>query len=66
MLALRFHQFGSSEHLKLEELPDPDLDSDQVLVKVLAASINPSDVKNVQGNMEGTTLPRTPRRDFAC
>jgi NADPH:quinone reductase-like Zn-dependent oxidoreductase len=32
---------------------------------VTAASINPSDVKNVAGAMEGTTLPRTPGRDFA-
>ena len=58
-------KFGSLAHLKLEELPDPQLQAGEVLIKVLAASINPSDVKNVQGNMEGTTLPRTPGRDFA-
>ncbi len=34
-------------------------------MKVLAAGINPSDVKNVAGTMHGTTLPRTPGRDFA-
>src|SRR5262249_48167686 len=37
----------------------------EVLLRIHAASINPSDVKNVQGHMEGTTLPRTPGRDFA-
>jgi NADPH:quinone reductase-like Zn-dependent oxidoreductase len=37
----------------------------EVLVKVQAAAINPSDVKNVLGKMSQTTLPRTPGRDFA-
>jgi NADPH:quinone reductase-like Zn-dependent oxidoreductase len=49
----------------LQELPDPVLQPDEVLVKIHATSINPSDVKNVSGNMEHTTLPRTPGRDFA-
>jgi NADPH:quinone reductase len=35
------------------------------LVRVMAASINPSDVKNVAGAMHQTTLPRIPGRDFA-
>jgi NADPH:quinone reductase-like Zn-dependent oxidoreductase len=30
-----------------------------------AAPINPSDVKNVEGKMEHTTLPRVPGRDCA-
>jgi NADPH:quinone reductase len=34
-------------------------------VTVMAASINPSDVKNVAGAMKQTTLPRIPGRDFA-
>jgi NADPH:quinone reductase-like Zn-dependent oxidoreductase len=34
-------------------------------VQVHATSINPSDVKNVQGKMKQTTRPRTPGRDFA-
>ena len=37
----------------------------EVLVEVRAASINPSDVKNVQGKMKQTILPRTPGRDLA-
>jgi NADPH:quinone reductase-like Zn-dependent oxidoreductase len=32
---------------------------------VKAAAINPSDVKNVSGHFPGTTLPRTPGRDFS-
>ncbi len=65
MKALRLHQFGDLSNLKLEELPDPVRGEGEVIIRVRAASINPSDVKNVQGRMEGVTLPRTPGRDFA-
>jgi NADPH2:quinone reductase len=59
------HQFGDPKLLKVEEVPTPEPHSDEVLVAVKAASINPSDVKNVAGAMHGTTLPRVPGRDFA-
>src|SRR5271167_788426 len=65
MKALRFSEFGDLTNLKLEEVPAPSLAANEVLVQVRAASINPSDVKNVQGKMEGATLPRIPGRDFA-
>ena len=65
MKALRFSEFGDITNLKLEEVPAPSLAAGDVLVQVRAASINPSDVKNVQGKMEGATLPRIPGRDFA-
>jgi NADPH2:quinone reductase len=65
MKALRFHEFGDISKLKLEDVPDPAPGKGEVKVRVRAASINPSDVKNVQGKMLGTTLPRTPGRDFA-
>ncbi|WP_434738109.1 alcohol dehydrogenase catalytic domain-containing protein, partial [Mycobacterium tuberculosis] len=35
------------------------------MVEMRAASINPSDVKNVAGRMSQTTLPRTPGRDYS-
>jgi len=35
------------------------------VIAVKAASVNPSDVKNVAGAMEWTILPRVPGRDFA-
>ena len=35
------------------------------VVRMEAASINPSDVKNVSGRMPQTTLPRIPGRDYA-
>ncbi|BAY50550.1 putative oxidoreductase (plasmid) [Scytonema sp. HK-05] len=65
MLAVRIDHFGSPSELLIQELPKPNLASDEVLVEVYAAGINPSDVKNVSGNMPDTTLPRTPGRDFA-
>ncbi len=63
--AIRFEHFGQPDQLQLQELTIPELSPDEVLVKIHAAAINPSDVKNVSGNMENTTLPRTPGRDFA-
>lgn len=66
MLAARFDQFSEDfSSLSFREIPDPSLNAGEVLVKIQAASISPSDAKNVQGRMEGTTLPRIPGRDFA-
>ena len=63
--ALRFAAFGGPEVLGLERLPMAPLAPDEALVGVRAASINPSDVKNVAGRMRQTVPPRTPGRDFA-
>jgi NADPH2:quinone reductase len=63
--AIVIHQFGDPKVLKVEEVPTPEPRGDEVLVAIKAASINPSDVKNVAGVMHGTTLPRIPGRDFA-
>ena len=65
MRALRFHKVGSLDELKVEELPRPIPAAGEVLIQVKAAAINPSDVKNVQGKMHETSLPRIPGRDFA-
>jgi NADPH:quinone reductase len=65
MRALRFHEFGGLDKLALESLPEAHSSPDDMVVRISAASINPSDVKNVAGKMVGTTLPRTPGRDFA-
>ena len=63
--ALRFHRYGGPEMLEPVELPDPFADAGSAVVAVRSASVNPSDLKNVAGKMEGTTLPRVPGRDFA-
>ena len=65
MRALQFKEFGPVSNLRLIELPDPKPDATTAIVKIAAASITPSDVKNVGGLMEHTTLPRVPGRDYA-
>lgn len=65
MRALRLHKFGM-ENLHLEDVPTPTPSEDEVLIRIAAAAINPSDVKNAQGAMSDVTrLPRILGRDFA-
>ena len=63
--ALRFDRFGEPAVLQVMDVPDPVATPQEALVRVKAASVNPSDVKNVGGHMDWTVLPRTPGRDFA-
>jgi NADPH2:quinone reductase len=63
--AVLVRHFSQPNQLQVEEIPQPQASEKEALVKVLAAGINPSDVKNIQGAMAGTTLPRVPGRDFA-
>lgn len=65
MKALRFDRFGSLDALQLVELETPVPGESEALVRVHAAGLNPSDVKNVLGRFHDTTLPRIPGRDFA-
>jgi NADPH2:quinone reductase len=63
--ALRFTAFGGPEVLSLARVPVEAPAEGEAVVAVRAASINPSDVKNVAGRMRQTVPPRTPGRDFA-
>jgi NADPH:quinone reductase-like Zn-dependent oxidoreductase len=63
--ATTFSRFGKPDVLAVVDLPDRVPGDADALVRVEAASINPSDVKNVAGAMSQTTLPRIPGRDFA-
>ena len=65
MRALRFDRFGDPAVLHVADIPGPHATAQEAVIRVEAASVNPSDVKNVAGAMEGTVLPRTPGRDFA-
>ncbi|MBU3064764.1 zinc-binding alcohol dehydrogenase family protein [Nocardia sp. NEAU-G5] len=65
MRALRFDRFGSLDALALLDVDVPAVRSGEVLVRVHAAGVNPSDVKNVLGGFPYTTVPRTPGRDVA-
>ena len=63
--ALRFAAFGGPEVLAIETMDLAPAAAGEAVVAVRAASINPSDVKNVAGRMRQTVPPRTPGRDFA-
>ncbi|MFZ0298887.1 MAG: zinc-binding alcohol dehydrogenase family protein [Candidatus Sulfotelmatobacter sp.] len=65
MKALRFAEFGPPSVLRIEEVSITEPGEGEALVRVKAAAINPSDIGNVSGHFEKTTLPRTPGRDFA-
>jgi hypothetical protein len=65
MRALRFARAGSIDNLSMDIIDRPVPGPGEALVRVQAAAINPSDVKNVLGKMPMTTVPRTPGRDFA-
>jgi NADPH:quinone reductase len=65
MKAIQFKTFGSPEVLDYVDLPTPQADAETAVVQVKAASVNPSDVKNVSGHFEHTVVPRIPGRDFS-
>lgn len=65
MKALRFEKTGDLANLQFVECPTPTPRTDQVLVRVMAAGLNKSDVSNVAGFFPYTTVPRIPGRDFA-
>src|ERR1700722_9591342 len=65
MKATSFVRFGGPDVLAVIDVPDPVPAEGEARVRIEAASINPSDVKNVAGAMSQTTLPRVPGRDFA-
>jgi NADPH2:quinone reductase len=65
MRAVRIKAFGDVDALEIVEVADPIANNETAVVAIKAASVNPSDVKNVQGAMKQTTLPRIPGRDYA-
>jgi NADPH:quinone reductase-like Zn-dependent oxidoreductase len=64
MKAVRIHQFGGPEVLTYEEVPDPQLRKDQVLVRVRACSLNHLDVW-VRKGLPGVKLPHILGSDVA-
>ena len=49
MKAVTYHQYDSPEVLQLQEVAQPKLRADVVLVKIYAASINPLDWHLMRG-----------------
>jgi len=65
MRVVEFREFGEPSVLHPAERLDPIVEAGLAVVRIEAASVNPSDVKNVAGRMSQTTLPRVPGRDYA-
>ena len=59
-----FDHYGPPSTLTLQESEMPQPGPGEVLVKVAATAINPSDVKNVSGHFK-SSMPRVPGRDYA-
>jgi len=68
MKAIRVHAYGGPEQLRLEEAAQPKAESGRVLVRILAASVNPIDFKLASGNMRQImpiNFPWIPGGDFS-
>lgn len=66
MLAVRIHEFGPPEVLRLEQAPKPAIDQGEMLVRVFAASVNPIDWRIRSGQargLAGAALPYIPGFD---
>ncbi len=64
MKAVRIHEFGGPEVLRYEEVPDPELRKDQVLVRVRACALNHLDLF-VREGLPGVKLPHILGSDIA-
>lgn len=67
MKAVQFSAFGGPDMLNYVDVATPVSadEPDSAVVRVVSASVNPSDVKNVSGHFDHTTPPRIPGRDFS-
>src|SRR5882762_1020983 len=66
MKAIRVHQFGGPEVVKLEEVPTPKPEAGQVLLRVRAVGVNPYDTYMRAGTYAiKPPLPYTPGSDAA-
>jgi NADPH:quinone reductase-like Zn-dependent oxidoreductase len=66
--AIRVHQYGGPEQLKLEQIPCPEPQAGEVLVRVHAAGVLPAEWKLRQGFMKGylpVSFPYIPGSAFA-
>jgi len=66
--AIRVHQYGGPEELKLERIPRPEPQAGEVLIRIHAAGVNPVDWKIRQGWMKDfrpMQFPYIPGLDLA-
>src|SRR5256885_7288459 len=64
MKAVRFHEFGGPEVLKYEDVPEPTLRKDHVLVRVKACALNHLDLF-IRKGLPGIKLPHINGSDIA-
>ena len=64
MKAVIVDEFGAPEKMKVKEIPVPDIDPNQVLIRTVMASVNFADIKARYGN-KGAGLPFIPGLDAA-
>ncbi len=66
MKAIVVREFGAADVLKLEEIPTPEPNEDQILVRIKAAGVNPVDTYIRAGvYAQKPALPYTPGKDGA-
>jgi len=65
MRAVRFHDYGDTDVLQVDEIDRPDPEGHEVLVEVHGAGVNPVDTYFREGSYEPFTLPMIPGIDFA-
>jgi NADPH:quinone reductase-like Zn-dependent oxidoreductase len=68
MKRIQYEQYGGPEVMRLGEFDLPNVTGSEVLVKVVAASINPFDWKVMQGELKmftGSNFPRAMGSDFS-
>jgi NADPH:quinone reductase-like Zn-dependent oxidoreductase len=63
MKAMRAQQFGGPEQLRLEDAPEPPVETGQVMIRVKAAGINPADLVRLSGRLQPLKLPYIPGTD---
>src|ERR1700733_8321256 len=65
MKSIQIHEYKNSNDFVPRAVSVPQLQSDEILIQVQYAGINPSDLANTQGYFsDHTTLPRIIGRDF--
>ena len=68
MKAIQYTAFGDSSVLHLTQIDKPTVKEDEVLIKIIAVTINPFDIKVRSGNMQAVMpvqLPYLPGSDAA-
>lgn len=60
MKAVRIHRYGDAGVLSLDEVPKPAVADDEVLIRVVAAAVNPVDWKIREGRLKDFLAHRLP------